>query len=107
MKENNTALMDALCAAVEIKEKMQALYAGAAGKCADTVGTDTFTMLRDMETKHLERLRQIYADMQKDAAQVDSCRFYDFETLSRTEVMRRIAQEKKRFPRHVWTTLPR
>ena len=95
MKENNTALLDALCAAVEIKEKMQALYAGAAGKCADKVGTDTFTILRDMESKHLERLRQIYADMQKDAAQVDSCRFYDFETLSRTQVMRKIAQEKK------------
>jgi rubrerythrin len=95
MKENNTALMDAICAAIEIKGKMQALYAGAAGKCNDEVGTDTFTMLRDMETKHLERLRQIYADMQKDAQEVDSCKFYDFGTLSRTQVMRRIAREKK------------
>lgn len=95
MKENNTALMDAMCAAVEIKEKMLALYADASGKCSDKVGTDTFEMLRDMESKHLDRLRQIYAEMQKGEAQVDSCRFYDFEALNRSEVMRRIANEKK------------
>jgi len=93
MKINGSGLLDVMCAAVEIKEKMKALYAEAAGKCGDRVGTETFEMLRDMEEKHLERLRTIYGDMAKGTADIDSCRFYDFGTLSRSEIIRKIRRK--------------
>ncbi len=93
MKTNGSRLLDVMCATVEIKEKMQALYAEAAGKCSDRLGTETFEMLRDMEQKHLERLRSIYADMAKGAGDIESCRFYDFEPLNRSEVIKKIRRK--------------
>lgn len=84
-----------MCTTVEIKEKMKALYAEAATKCNDPVGVETFQILRDMEQKHLERLRAIYADLAKGAADIDSCRFYDFEPLSRSKIMKKIAEKRE------------
>jgi hypothetical protein len=95
MKGNNTGLKDAMCAAVDMKEKMKQLYADAAGKCSDELGIETFRMLQKMEEDHLERLRGVYADLMKGESDIDSCRFYDFKTIDRTEVLRRIARERK------------
>ena len=95
MKTNGSGLLDVMCAAVEIKEKMQALYEEAAGKCANRVGTETFEMLRDMERNHLEKLRPIYGDVAKGTGDIDSCRFYDFEPLNRSEILKRIRRKHK------------
>ncbi|MFZ2445872.1 MAG: hypothetical protein WAW37_05910 [Syntrophobacteraceae bacterium] len=93
--EDNTRLIDLMCAAVEIKEKMKAHYGAAAGKCSDDVGTGAFKMLEELEAAHLDRLREIQAELSRGGTGLDSCRFYDFEMLGKTEVMRRIVREKK------------
>ncbi len=95
MKSENNRLMELVCGAVDIKEKMKALYAGAAGKCADDVGTSTFKMLEDLEESHLVRLREIQAEISRGGAGLDSCRYYDFDTVDRREVVRRILKERK------------
>jgi rubrerythrin len=94
-EEANARLMEVMCAALEIKEKMRALYDEEAGKCSDYVGIETFRMLRDMEKEHLDRIRGIYSEMTKGSFDVDSCRFYDFDTADKTEVLKKIAREKK------------
>lgn len=95
MKANGSGLLEVMCTAVEIKEKMKAFYADAAGKCGDPVGTETFEMLRDMEQKHLDRLNAIYADLAKGSGDLDACRFYDFEALGRSEVMHKLKQKRE------------
>lgn len=95
MKANGSGLLELMCTAVEIKEKMKALYADAAGKCSDPVGTETFEMLRDMEQKHLDRLNAMYADLAKGSSDLDACRFYDFEALGRSEVIHQLKQKRE------------
>ena len=84
-----------MCTAIEIKEKMKTLYADAAGKCNERLGSDTFETLRDMEQKHLERLRAIYADLAKGADDIDSCRFYDFGPLNASKMAKKIGQQRE------------
>jgi rubrerythrin len=95
MESEKTGLKDAMCAAVDIKEKMKQLYAESATKCSDELGNETFRMLENMERDQIERLRQIYADLMKGESDVDSCRFYDFDTNDRSAVLRRISRERK------------
>ena len=98
MKDEGAQLLDIMCAALEIKEKMKSFYSDAAGKCSDRVGAETFRMLGDMEQKHLERLQQIYADLSKGAGDLDACRFYDIDTPDRTEVLRKLRQKRETLP---------
>ncbi len=91
----NARLTEIMCAALEIKEKMKALYDEAAGKCSDEVGMETFRMLREMEREHLDRISGIHSELTKGKVDVDSCRFYDFDTADKREVLKRIARERK------------
>ncbi len=97
MKGNdNTMFMELMCAAVDIKEKMRVLYAEAAGKCSDEVGSSTFKMLEELEQAHLERLREMNEEASKGGGvSFDSCRFYDFDTTDRKEIIRKIAKQRK------------
>ncbi|MCL5405107.1 MAG: ferritin family protein [Deltaproteobacteria bacterium] len=95
MKDKGAQMLEIMCAALEIKEKMKSFYSDAAGKCSDRVGTETFQMLKDIEQKHLERLQQIYADLSKGGSDVDACRFYDIEAPDRAEVLRKLRQKRK------------
>ena len=87
--------MEIMCAALEIKEKMKTLYDEAAGKCSDDVGIETFRMLHKMEQGHLDRINVIYTELTKGKADVDSCRFYNFDTADEKDVLKRIAKERK------------
>ncbi len=91
----NSSLMEMMCAAVQIKEKMKALYEDAAGKCSDDVGIETFRMLREMEQEQLDRISGICAELTQSRADLDSCRFYNLNTPDKREVLRKIAREKK------------
>ncbi|MHC1725064.1 MAG: hypothetical protein AB9866_03410 [Syntrophobacteraceae bacterium] len=95
MKGDNSGLLEIMCTTVELKEKMKDLYTQAAGKCSDKVGAQTFDMLREMEQQHLDRLREIYADLSKGGGEVDSCRFYNFEALRKSDVMKRIGRRRE------------
>jgi len=91
----NAKLMELMCAAQEMKEKMKSLYDKAAGTCSDAVGVETFHMLRDMEKDDLDRIGGIYAELSKDQFDVDTCRFYDFDTPDKKKILRKIAREKR------------
>lgn len=95
MKEENTGLLGIMCTTVELKEKMKDLYSRAAENCSDKVGAQTFDMLREMEQAHLERLREIYSEMSKSGAEIDSCRFYDFGALRGSEIMKKIGRRRE------------
>ena len=99
MKDEGAQLLDIMCAALDIKEKMKSFYSDAAGKCSDSVGAETFRMLQDMEQKHLEKLQQIYADLSKGGSGLDACRFYDIETPGRAEVLRKLKQKRETISR--------
>jgi rubrerythrin len=98
MKANGSGLLEIMCTTVEIKEKMKAFYAEAAAKCDDRIGTQTFEMLRDNEQKHLEKLNAIYADLAKGRGGLDACRFYDFETPGRSEILQKLKQKREAIP---------
>jgi len=97
MNTNSTEkLTELLCAAVDIKEKMRTLYRDAAGKCSDAVGTSTFKTLEELEVEHLDRLRALQKDIAEGGVKgFDSCRMYDFDSLEKREVTRRIARERR------------
>lgn len=94
MNASSSGLIETMCTALEMKERMKTFYADAAGRCGDKVGTETFEMLRDMEQKDLDRLNAIYADVAKGPGELDACRFYDFETLGTSAVMHKLKQER-------------
>jgi len=75
MKTNGSGLLEIMCTVVELKEKMKSFYTEAAGKCSDSVGAETFEMLRDAEQKHLDSLNGIYAELSKGPGDLDACRF--------------------------------
>ena len=72
---------------------MKSLYDEAAGKCSDEVGIETFRMLHKTEQEHLERINGIYTELTKGKVDVDSCRFYDFDTADKKEILKRIFGE--------------
>ncbi len=95
MKNGGSGLIEIMCTVVEIKEKMRDLYAEAAGKCGDRVGTETFEMLRDVEQNHLDRLNAMYADLSGGSSgDMDVCRFYDLDTPDRSGFMRKVQQKR-------------
>ncbi len=96
MNANSNGLLEIMCTAVEIKEKMKSLYADSAGKCSDSVGAETFEMLRDAEQKHLEWLNATYADLSKGAGDLDACRYYDFDVPGRNEIMKKLKQKREK-----------
>jgi rubrerythrin len=96
MKTSGSGLLEIMCTVVEIKEKMRSFYDGAAGKCGDQVGTETFEMLRDTEQKHLDSLNAIYADLSKGSGDLDACRFYDLEVPGKSEVMKKLKQKREK-----------
>lgn len=94
MKKDYAGLKDILCTAVDIKEKMKALYEEASGKCSDAVGSETFRILRDMEDEHLKGLSQMRLELDKEDGQFDSCRFDDRTKLNSSELLKRIRRER-------------
>ncbi|MCE5335401.1 MAG: hypothetical protein LLG06_12530 [Desulfobacteraceae bacterium] len=93
MENNYAGLKDILCAAMDIKEKMKALYEEASGKCSDKIGSETFAVLRDMEDEHLRGLVKMQLELEKENAEFDSCRFFDYTKLSRSDILKRIRRE--------------
>jgi rubrerythrin len=95
MKDDGAPMVEIMCAALDIKEKMKSFYSDAAGKCGDPVGAETFQMLKDMEQKHIERLQEIYADLSQGGSNSDACRFYDIEAPDRGVVLKKLKQKRE------------
>ncbi|WP_028574152.1 ferritin-like domain-containing protein [Desulfonatronovibrio hydrogenovorans] len=48
-----------VCTAIEMEEKGRKFYAEAAKQCVPGLGKDIFSMLRDDEVRHVQRIREI------------------------------------------------
>ena len=57
------AALTMLSTALEMEEKGKKFYQQAIAKCQDRLGQEIFTMLRDDEGVHLERIRKIYQSL--------------------------------------------
>lgn len=95
MEADKSRLMEILCAAVEIKEKMRELYKNAAGTCTDSVGSETFRMLQKTEEEQVAGLKEFSSEMAKAGGDFNSCRLFDFGAEDKRVVLRRIARERK------------
>ena len=73
MADQNANLMDILCTALDMKDKMRELYEKALAACPDAIGRQTFEMLAQSEKENVEQLRRAQEDVKGGNA--DSCRF--------------------------------
>lgn len=55
--------LELLSAALEMERKGIAFYENAAGKCDNPLGVRVFSMLKNDERVHMERIRQIYSEL--------------------------------------------
>ncbi len=63
-----------VCTALEMEEKGKVFYEKAVSSCEQGLGKEVFTMLRDDELKHIERIREIEKALDKDEDLVQVCR---------------------------------
>ena len=66
--EKQDKTLEMFCSVLEFKEKMKSLYAGAMKACSDQVGVETFKMLFDAETQHMNDIQKVYEELKKGKA---------------------------------------
>ena len=57
------------CTALELKKKKKTMYAAAMKARSDRVGAETFAMLADAETQHMDQIQKVYEKLQKFACE--------------------------------------
>ncbi len=78
MNDKRKEFSEMFCAALELKEKKRSLYEGAMKGCSDfdSVGRETFRMLRDAEEEHAKHIQSVYEGLKQGKEWVDACRYY-------------------------------
>ncbi len=66
-----------VCTALEMEEKGKSFYEKALFQCEEGLGKEIFTMLRDDETRHIQRIREIEKALDQDKDLEQACRFDD------------------------------
>ncbi len=66
-----------VCKAVEMEEKGKAFYEQAAKECTTQMGQKIFSMLRDDEIQHIQRIREIEKALDQDSGLEQACRMDD------------------------------
>jgi rubrerythrin len=99
MSKKQDDKLELFCTVLEMKEKKRALYEDAMKACPDQVGIETFRMLKDAEENHAARIREVYEELQKGQASLDSCKFYNFESEDKKTLLRRVAKEHGKMPK--------
>lgn len=64
-----------VCTALEMEEKGRSFYEKAVSQCEDGVGREIFTMLRDDEVRHIERIKEIEKALDADSGLEQACSF--------------------------------
>ena len=90
------AIVDIFCTATEMKEKKRVLYEKAMQSCTDSVGSQTFRMLRDAEQEHMDRIAEIQTALGKGALSSDACRLRVTPAGDTKAFLKRLTAERKK-----------
>ena len=96
METSHDATLNMFCTAMAMKEKKRSLYQEAMKNCPDPVGIETFRMLLNSEEEHLQRIREVYEDLKKGKAAIDTCRLHDFDSAGKRDYLRKLAKEQRK-----------
>jgi len=72
MTDGKEISLKMLNTALEMEEKGIAFYEEALSKCKNEVGREIYTMLRDDEKVHIERIMKIYSSMEEGIDWIDA-----------------------------------
>ena len=97
--EKQIETLQMFCSALEIKEKKKALYAGAMKACSNPVGVETFKMLLEAETQHINDIQKMYEELKKGKVSPDACRLNAVESAGRNALIAKIISEKTSMPK--------
>jgi hypothetical protein len=91
--------LEMFCSALEFKEKKKTLYTNAMKACSTSLGVETFRMLLDIETQHMEHIQKVYEELKKGKVSPDVCGFHGVESTERNALIRKIASENVKMPK--------
>jgi rubrerythrin len=91
--------LEMFCSALELKEKKIALYAEAMKACSSPVGVETFKMLLDAETQHMNEIQKVYEELKKGKVSPDACRLTSVKSADRNSLIRGIISETPSMPK--------
>ncbi len=97
--EKQDKTLEMFCAALELKEKKKTLYAAAMEACSDPVGVETFKMLLDAETQHMDEIQKVYEKLKNGKVPPDACRLNSVKSADRNALMREIKSETPGMPK--------
>ena len=97
--EKQDKTLEMFCTVLEFKGKMKSLYAGAIKACSDPVGVETFKMLLDAETQHMDDIQKVYEELKKGKTSPDACRLNSVKNTDRNALIRKIISETKGIPK--------
>ncbi len=63
--EKQVETLEMFRTALELKKKKKMIYAAAMKASSDRVGAETFTMLADAETQHMNQIQKVYEKLQE------------------------------------------
>ncbi len=97
--EKQDKTLELFCSALELKEKKKALYVGAMEACSDPVGVETFKMLVDAETQHMDEIQKVYEKLRKGKASPDACCLNAVKSAERNALIKQITSDKPSMPK--------
>lgn len=98
MEPAETALVNLLCKALELKEKKEKLYQEAMASCEDAVGRETFRILYEAEQEHEKALSRINEELQAGKDWTAACRFEPSEQNLFQRLAQKIFLDKDKLP---------
>jgi rubrerythrin len=97
--EKQDKTLEMFCSALEMKGKKKSLYAGAMKACSDPVGVETFKMLLDAETQHMNDIQKVYEELKKGKVSPDACRLNSVKSADRNALIGKIISETASMPK--------
>ncbi|MCD6499309.1 MAG: ferritin family protein [Deltaproteobacteria bacterium] len=93
MDEAQQRTIDMVQTALEMEEKGKAFYDKAITECSNELGNDIFTKLRDDELVHVERIKDIVADLTGGKGWTDSWKTHQPDHEDLGTVFRQLAEK--------------
>lgn len=72
--------LEVICTVLELKEKKLAQYAAGMKACRTRIGVETFKLLHDTETEHINHISKMYEELKRGEASPDACRLHKAES---------------------------
>jgi rubrerythrin len=93
MTEVTESSLEMVKTALEMEEKGKKFYQNALDKCADPLGKDIFTKLRDDEDVHIERIKEIYAALSGGQGWTEAWKSHHVDESGLKQVFRELAAQ--------------